>query len=402
MTLGPRRCPGRLRILGEPGELRTTSFLQTARDLGWEADLVPWTAILAAAPRPPVLAPLLAGLTPGAWLRIDSPGASPEVDRLLRSDCPLGSASGKVEPGRLLPRLPRARGLERALRALADLGRAHPWIRLQGSPLEMAEMCDKRRTRSRLEAAGVPLPRGLGTVGSHAELTQVLDRARVSRVFLKPPHGSSASGVLAYQRGGRRESVTTSVELVRQGAEVRLFNSLHLRRYTDPGEVALLVDLLARDLAPPGARPDPEAGLLVEEWIPKQGCSLGCFDLRLLVIGGEARQVVVRTSQGPLTNLHLGNRRGDPLEVRRLLGEPQWTRGHKVAEAAAACFPASLQVAIDLAFPLRGGTPVVLEVNAWGDHLPGVENRGESCHQAELTVMARRSGEWASSATSSS
>ena len=72
-----------------------------------------------------------------------------------------------------------------------------------------------------------------------------------------------------------------------------------IRRYHQAAEVADLIDALARE------------GVQVEEWLPKAGLDESVFDLRVVVIGGEARHAVVRMGPGPMTNLHLGNRRGD-------------------------------------------------------------------------------------------
>jgi len=73
-------------------------------------------------------------------------------------------------------------------------------------------------------------------------------------VFVKPAHGSSASGVLALQVGRGRVMATTSVQLSDDGT---LYNSLRVRRYDDERSVAAIVDRLAPD------------GLHVEQWFPK-------------------------------------------------------------------------------------------------------------------------------------
>ena len=44
--------------------------------------------------------------------------------------------------------------------------------------------------------------------------------------------------------------------------------------------------------------------------MPKAGLAGHVFDLRVVVIAGRARHAVVRMSRGPMTNLHLLNRRG--------------------------------------------------------------------------------------------
>lgn len=102
------------------------------------------------------------------------------------------------------------------------------------------------------------------------------------------------------------------------------------------------------------------------------------------MIGGNARHVVVRTSRSPITNLHLGNKRGDPEAVRKQLGESKWAVALRTAETAAACFLGCHYLAVDLMVDsaLRGF--VVAEVNAFGDLLPGILWNGMNPCEAEL------------------
>ncbi len=63
-----------------------------------------------------------------------------------------------------------------------------------------------------------------------------------SRVFVKPAHGSSASGVIALALGPRCQlRAVTAVEVDGD----RLFNSLRVREYREEAVVASIVDRLA-------------------------------------------------------------------------------------------------------------------------------------------------------------
>ncbi|WP_414497590.1 STM4014 family protein [Streptomyces sp. CRN 30] len=276
-------------------------------------------------------------------VRLDSPGEDAEVDRHLR---------GAAEPTRVEG---SARWYARFLAAVRSL---RGGVRLD-DPDELAVLFDKRLCHARLTAAGVPVPPsptsgGTLPVRGWADVRAAMREHGMPRVFVKPAHGSSASGVLAVETGaGGRIRATTSVEATPGG----LHNSLRVRRYTGEREIAGIVDALAPD------------GLHVERWLPKASLGGRAADLRVVVVAGRATHAVVRTSRTPLTNLHLGGARGDPAAVVALAGD-NWARALAVCEEAAACFPRTLCVGVDL-LPATGWRRFAVgEVNAFGDLLP--------------------------------
>jgi hypothetical protein len=137
----------------------------------------------------------------------------------------------------------------------------------------------------------------------------------------------------------------------------RLHNSLRVRRYTAEREIAGIVDALAPD------------GLHIERWLPKASVQGRAADLRVLVVAGRATHAVVRTSRFPLTNLHLGGARGDLASVVDAAGD-RWARALDTCERAAACFPRTLCVGVDLLPSIGWRRFAVGEVNAFGDLLP--------------------------------
>ncbi|MFG2817991.1 STM4014 family protein [Kitasatospora sp. NPDC048365] len=331
----------RLTVLGNPGHRRVTLFAAAARAAGLpEPAVLPWLDVLRGT----------AGPAPGTLLRIDSPGEEPAVDALLRGPVlGAGYAPTRVEGGPAWHA-----GVVGALHRLA----ARPGVRLLGDPAEIAAMFDKPAAHARLDAAGVPVPRALGGAAPAGweDLKERLRAAGMRRVFLKPAHGSSASGVVALEFGaGGRVQATTSVEVAADG----LHNSLRVRRHRAEREVAELVDRLA-----------PER-LHVEQWVPKAGQHGHAADLRVVVVGGRATHVVVRTGRHPMTNLHLGGARGDLAAARAAAG-PAWPALLETAERAAACFPHSPAVGVDLLPTPRWRRTLVGEVNAFGDLLPGL------------------------------
>ncbi len=296
-------------------------------------------------------------------VRLDSPGENAGVDALLR---------GVDDPTRVEG---SGRWYARFLDCVASL---RGGLRLD-DPAELAVMFDKRLCHDRLVRAGVPVPPsptsgGLTPVRGWADVRDVMAATGLRRVFVKLAHGSSASGVLAIETGGAgRIRATTSVERAEDG---RLYNSLRVRRYTTEAEIAAIVDALAPD------------GLHVERWLPKASLGDRSADLRVVVVAGRATHAVVRTSRSPLTNLHLGGTRGDLAAVRALAGD-RWAAAVEACERAAACFPGTLCVGVDLLPAIGWRRFAVGEVNAFGDLLPRLTGLPGSGAEGQDTYAAQ-------------
>ncbi len=153
------------------------------------------------------------------------------------------------------------------------------------------------------------------------------------------------------------------MERVREDGETLLYNSRRIRNYTKTEEIADIINILTAE------------GVQVEEWLPKarlQGCG---FDLRVVVINGEAQHTVVRLGKSPMTNLHLGNERGNLEEFLALVGDENWQKMTSTCEQAAGLFPNSLYCGVDLMILPDWQQHAVLEINAFGDLLPGILSR---------------------------
>ncbi|MEV6115862.1 STM4014 family protein [Streptomyces sp. NPDC052109] len=337
---GARRTGAvRFAVVGNPENRRIALFDRAVRAAGLPAPrVVAWADVLRGGGE----------FEPDEIVRLDSPGENAEVDRLLRGT---GDPTRVEGSGRWYATLMSAlRGLRGGVR-LDD-------------PDELAVLFDKRRCHAVLSAAGVPVPAS-PTSGAEAppvrgwdDVRDLMRDHRMPRVFVKPAHGSSASGVLAVESaGGGRIRATTSVELSPDGC---LFNSLRVRRYDDERRIAAVVDALAPD------------GLHLERWLPKASQHGRAADLRVVVVAGRATHAVVRTSPFPLTNLHLGGRRGDLEAVRASVESAgaRWSDVLGVCERAAACFPRTLCVGVDLLPAIGWRRMAVGEVNAFGDLLP--------------------------------
>ncbi|MFF9425288.1 STM4014 family protein [Streptomyces sp. NPDC014746] len=342
MTSGPR-----LVVVGDPAGRRVALFQDALRTAGLPgARAVSWPDVLRGRAR----------FGAGETVRLDSPGEDPETDLLLR---------GVDDPARVEG---TGRWYARFTQAVADLGRsaAEAGAVLVDDPAELGVLFDKRLAHGLLAAAGVPVPEsptsgpGAPVVRGWADVRALIGGAGPRRVFVKLAHGSSASGVLAVETNGAgRFQATTSVERAGDG---RLFNSLRVRRYTSEHEVAAIVDALAPD------------GLHVERWVPKATQDGRAADLRVVVIDGRATHAVLRTSRSPMTNLHLGGARGDLDAARASIAAAgsRWEDALGVCERAAAVFPGTRCVGVDL-LPASGWRRFAIgEVNAFGDLLPGL------------------------------
>lgn len=128
--------------------------------------------------------------------------------------------------------------------------------------------------------------------------------------------------------------------------------------------------------------------VVVERWFPKAGIDGRSIDLRVMVIDGRARHCVVRTSRSPVTNLHLGNQRGDLSVVQTRLGPAGWGQVVDLAERAAGCFPDTMTVGVDLMINTGWDRFAVAEVNAFGDLLPGVLVDGRDAYAWQAAAYA--------------
>ncbi|MFF8275678.1 STM4014 family protein [Streptomyces lateritius] len=365
-----RRARPRLAVVGNPANRRIRFFQDAVRAARLpEARVVPWLDVLRGGAR----------FLDGETVRLDSPGEDPEVERLLRGTPDTTRVEGT---GLWYERFTAA------VSALA-VGVRSAGAALVDDPDELAVLFDKRLGHGRLREASVPVPES-PTSGPDAPPVHGWDDVRslmaeigTRRAFVKLAHGSSASGVLAVESApsGRVQAITS----VERGPDGRLFNSLRVRRYRTEHEVAAIVDALAPD------------GLHVERWMPKASQAGRAADLRVVVIDGRATHAVVRTSRSPMTNLHLGGARGDLDAVRTAVRSAggRWSEALEVCERAAAAFPGTHCVGVDL-LPSSGWRRFAVgEVNAFGDLLPGLTGlpgsgaEGLDTYAAQLAALLR-------------
>lgn len=351
-------------VLGVSGSKRSRGLRAAAQAAGRPVSIVEWRDWLA---DPAVLE---AHLQQPCCFKIEPPGDDPQVHlALLHLGCRrLGRPPcAAPERGELLAADAWFAGFEDVMARLhLDLA-ARPQVRVLNPPEDILAMTDKLRCQQHLQAHQVPTAPLFGPVSGHDEFMALLDHHRLDRVFLKARYGSSAAGVVAYRRNGRgQQQATTSAWL---GEDGRLFNVKRLRRYERAQDVRRLVDRVAAQAA------------YVEGWLPKPRCGAGHFDLRVVALAGRPAHRVARVSTQPMTNLHLDSHRADPAG---LLAPPDLQALEAVATATAAAFARSQLLGLDLV--VQRGAAKVLEVNAFGDLLPGLLWQGHDTYGAALRI----------------
>ncbi len=242
-------------------------------------------------------------------------------------------------------------------------------------PSDVIAMFDKRICHALCRSHEVPTPDALGPAASHDELMERMRQTRIRRVFIKLATGSSASGVVALETDFNRVQAFTSAESASTRRGLHLYNSLKIRCYRSHKEIRPIIDFICAN------------GAHVERWAPKAGWRGGPCDLRILTIGGRPRHTVLRIGKSPMTNLHLGARRGDIKAFLDHIGDAKWAGIKAICRKAGAVFPRSLHVGIDL-LPSPGFTRCrVAELNAFGDLLPRVHHRGLNTYEHQVKTL---------------
>ncbi|CAH1219252.1 hypothetical protein PAECIP111893_04528 [Paenibacillus plantiphilus] len=336
-------------------------------------------------------------------LRLDAPGEHFEVERELimlgapdaarerdadrlhpagdRSDpqpMSVRAAAALVEQrGRLYHPSQWFRGYSRLLARLEREAEAlWPAPRWMNAPADIADMFDKRRTHEVLTTAGVPVPRLLASpdeIPDYETLHETMIKKRLHRIFLKLATGSGACGVVAYQinpRTGAELAVTTVGFDSFIAKPPQYYNALKLRRYTEQAAIRPIMNWLLKH------------GAHAEQWVAKAGYGDRTFDIRQLVIGGEACHSVARVSRTPITNLHLRSERMSLDELQLSQGVQDQVKS--CAEGALAAFPGSSVAGIDVLIGRGSQQPYVVDVNPFGDLLYNVTYHGMDAYAWQM------------------
>lgn len=355
-------------LIGNPENRRCQYFLEAVKSQGFTAPFV--VSYLDVLQQKVDLHPILAQTN---YLRIESPGENWAVHcaflKLGAHHPDLRNADSidlesvdqlPFEKGRIQFLKQHHLGFVTFLNQLQQTIDLYPTVQLINSIEGIQLMFDKTSCHQHFVEHNITVAPALYHIKNYDDLLAQMRQQQWRSVFIKPIHGSSASGVIAFRIKGNKVQAITSVELVQNATSAKLYNSLKIRTYNNSKEIAYLVNTLAKE------------GILVEQWIPKASVEGGTFDLRMVVIGGKTKQVVVRQSQSPMTNLHLGNQRGSIQEVKRIIGFDKWQQMSHLAEKAVATLPNTTYAGMDVMISNTLKKSYILEANAFGDLLPNV------------------------------
>ncbi|BDS13263.1 STM4014 family protein [Aureispira anguillae] len=370
-------------LIGNPENRRCQFFMAAAKSQGFAAPfVVSYLDLL----RQKV--DLSHFLSKSDALRIDSPGENMEVTRhflQLGAEHPnlanaariSAKAAGQLvfEKGRIQFMRQQHLGFLLCLEQIEQHLAQYPALKVMNSIEGIRLMFDKIACHQHFQKQAISVVPAIYTVQNYDDLQQKMAQRGWNRVFIKPIHGSSASGVIAYRKKGVQEQAISSVELVHNQQQTKLYNSLKIRTYHKTKDIAYLINHLAKE------------GVIVEQWIPKASLPEGVFDLRMVVIGNKAQHTVVRQSQSPMTNLHLGNQRGNLDTVKAILGTDRWKSLCSLAEQALASLPNTLYAGLDVMLSNTLKKSYILEANAFGDLLPNVLVKGKDTYSMALSSM---------------
>ncbi len=261
----------------------------------------------------------------------------------VKIDAPEWESSGLMDLGKLT---------DRYVEWLNRLSRLPAGVFLN-DPTDIAEVLDKRRCKERLVQKGVPVTHMYGESFSHSEeLFAFMREHRLGQVFVKPLRGSGAAGVAAlrYSPGNGRLALYTCAALEEDG----IFNTKRMRRMEGREGAALLDKLLKLDC-------------VVERWYGKETFQGYCYDLRVIVQGGQIDYILPRLSKGPITNLHLNNRSMEFTDLNLDKGTVE--RISEVCLKAGECYPRLKSIGMDVLLERGSRSPRVIEMNAQGDLL---------------------------------
>jgi glutathione synthase/RimK-type ligase-like ATP-grasp enzyme len=246
-------------------------------------------------------------------------------------------------------------------------------------PTDVLCMFDKEACQRVLERGQIPVAPMLGLPRNFDELWELMRSSGRRRVFLKPCHGSAASGVVALEASRNDIQAFSTVELVRTQEGWRMYNRRRINTWRGAKAVREMIDAVC------GQR------CLAQIWVPKAGLQGKPFDVRIVVIGGKARHVMVRLGRGPMTNSQLLGGKGDVELLRSRMGESSWAAMLEMCEQAMSrCFPRSLYAGFDVLVEPGFHRSRVLEVNAFGDLLPRQLHDGRDTYEWEVLEAMKR------------
>ena len=367
-------------IIGSTGDVRVNHFQERLQSQGLDsATLVTYADLIEGKVH------LNEVLKPNSWIRIESPGRDQSTNHLLLKAGlnevdevgDFTKTTGDIPTSKGLILAPRQwyLGLRHCLKIIENQLSNSNYFRLMNSIDDILVMFDKPVCHQYLQNHHLPVPPALPTVTCFNELESAMKSAGLQRVFIKIAHGSSASGVIAYETNGIKHKATTTIEMVEKKGQVDLYNSRKIQIYRDHAKIAQLIDALCSHR------------VHVEAWIPKARMEDKIFDLRVVVINGMAAHVLARLSKSPMTNLHLLNERRHRDAVIQTMGETNFCDAMQLCGQAMTHFPHSMYTGIDVLVSTGYRKHYIIEMNAFGDLLHDTYFHGVDPYTMQIQRM---------------
>ena len=308
-------------------------------------------------------------ITTPTSLRITSTGENFDLWRniLKLGGCP-PSAIPVFEKGLLFPNSYWYQGWCEILQNIDDFIGENRLIKPMNTPTSIQLVFHKLKCQQLLNEEGIRTPKIiLPRVVNYDDLITILQKENIRQVFIKPYHGSSASGVMAFRQVNGKQILYTTIQLKGK----KLYNNLRLQKYNSLTQIKTIINAMI------------PSGLLVEEWIRKKTFQEKSVDLRILVINGKAIFVVPRMSKHFITNLHLGNEKGNLEELENTWGTTLIENAKALAVKSVHTIGGLFYAGVDVAISTKG-QPYILEVNAFGDMLLNIYQGGLTTYEYEL------------------
>lgn len=312
-------------------------------------------------------------------LRIESPGRSPELGfGLMR----LGQIRAGITPDLWSPRHGWVgspfwlyRGLCEALQQIRSSVESNGRCWASSDLADTALLFDKNAVSDRLRRAGIPTPDSFAVINDGDTFQTIRDRGWES-AFAKLAYGSCASGIVVLNvNRDRHRSINGLSTLVQ--VEDRFCNTRSIKRKSEPS-LRPVIEFLEKQHA------------TVQRAVNKTQLHGNPFDVRVIVIEDRVVATVFRASHLPMTNLHLGGYRADPVACRQMIPDRAWADGMEACRRTAQLFGLAA-VGIDLAFDARSFQPYVIEANSFGDFFPNwIDSAGRTVHDIEIAATRRR------------
>jgi len=311
-------------------------------------------------------------ITSPTVLRITSPGEDFELKKQILKLGGYPNAEDLVfRKGLIIPNSNWYKGWKILLHKINGFVEQNALVKVLNIPDSIHLAFHKLKCQQLLNQKGIRTPRiFINKITDYDSLVETLQNEKLHQIFIKPYHGSSASGVMAFRQAAGKQVLYTTIDLKPNG----LFNHLRLQRYTDVKKIKTIVNSMI------------PAGLMAEEWIYKKTFQTKSVDFRILVIEGKASFTVPRMSNGVITNLHLGNEKGNIAELEEIWGKQIIQAAEVLAEKAVEAIGGLFYAGVDVAISNKG-IPYILEVNAFGDMLLNIYKENLNTYEYELMKL---------------